>query len=1282
VLGTASLLAQGNYVYVNNQSIANSIEGYSVAVNGTLTPLPSSPFLTGGNGASTTCYGVDRIVVSRANNLLFVSNGADQTISTLKIDPATGNLSLAGVPVFSGLTLDSCGGISLAATPDGKFLMAASNGQITVFSITATGTLAAVSTQPNCCSPISGMKISSNGQLLAVANPNGVSMFTITPDGSLREVSGSPYAATGFGAISGLEFSCSADRLYGGEAISTSAETDAWSIDQNGGLIPITGSPFSTLRGDSNVVLLSPDNSYLFQSNQFTDSVTSFSVAPDGSLSDLGGFGGVGFLHQPAGLATDFGGTFLYIADDSVGLAVMRINGKGTLTKVVSHPFTRAGEIQGVAAYPPRSCSRADLSLSQTISPPTAAPGGQITLTTTITNHGPDSASAKITDKLSSHLTFVSCAATGGGVCAATGLPATTLTATFPALSSGQSQTVTIVATIDASLLNSTVVTNTASIDNKSAVDQNPADNAASASITISGLVAGTHLAIAPETASYGGSSLMTARLTNVTDNTPVPNRTVVFAVNGSVVGSAITDLSGNATASANLSLISVGTHPGMITSSFAGDPNFASTSSAGDLTVTPATLTVVPGNVARLYGDPNPTIPMNVSGYVAGDTPSVLTGSPSCTAAADVTSSVGTYPISCTIGTLAADSNHAINLVSSSVLTISPAPLAVRGASITRLYGAANPAFTGTIAGLKNGDAITATFASTATAASSVGTYTIVPSVSDPTGKLANYNLTVNNGVLTINSATLTITINNASRLFGDPNPAFSGAIVGLKNGDIITATYSTTATQTSAVGTYPITATLAGAAGVLGNYAVVSKNGTLSIKSTPVVVSITPIAGSGRSQLFQFDYSDPAGFSSITSTRALIGASASTGGTCAVKFIAAGQTVALNNDSGIGWGTAAVVGSAAAIQNNACSLDVASSSVSGVGNDLVLSLSITFKPNYLGAKTSFGWVDNQFGFNSGFQARGSYLITPPLPSQLSFAPQVVGIHSVAQVLTLTNPAAVSMPIGAFTFNGLNATSFSQTNTCGTTLAAGASCTVGIVVSPAIQGALAASLNIAGVQSIALSGSGIQPQAVLSATSLTFGPQLVRSTSASQTVTLSNGGTAALSITSIAIGGTNVTNFAQSNTCGTSLEVGTSCTIAVSMTPKAAVVLSAKVVIIDSLGTHTVTITGSGIAPKAVLAPTSLVFAPQTVGTVSAAQTVSLTNTGNAPLAITSIAIAGANLTNFAQTNDCPLSLAEGSSCTISVTMKPKAAVALSAQVAVVDALGTQSAAITGSGK
>src|SRR5438270_13900997 len=89
------------------------------------------------------------------------------------------------------------------------------------------------------------------------------------------------------------------------------------------------------------------------------------------------------------------------------------------------------------------------------------------------------------------------------------------------------------------------------------------------------------------------------------------------------------------------------------------------------------------------------------------------------------------------------------------------------------------NPAFSGTIAGIKNGDNITAIYTTPATPASPIGTYPIIPSPSDNgTGALANYVVTINNGSLTVSPAPLTVTADNVTRAFGVPNPAFTVTI------------------------------------------------------------------------------------------------------------------------------------------------------------------------------------------------------------------------------------------------------------------------------------------------------------------------------------------------------------------------------------------------------------------------------------------------------------------------------------------------------------------------
>src|SRR5204863_2861205 len=114
---------------------------------------------------------------------------------------------------------------------------------------------------------------------------------------------------------------------------------------------------------------------------------------------------------------------------------------------------------------------------------------------------------------------------------------------------------------------------------------------------------------------------------------------------------------------------------------------------------------------------------------------------------------------------------------------------LTVTGNDQVRLYGAANAALTGTITGIKNGENITASYSTAATQSSPIGTYPVVPALNDPVGKLINYIVTLNNGHITINPAPLAVRAADASRPYGIANPALTGSITGLQNGDAITA-------------------------------------------------------------------------------------------------------------------------------------------------------------------------------------------------------------------------------------------------------------------------------------------------------------------------------------------------------------------------------------------------------------------------------------------------------------------------------------------------------------
>ena len=184
----------------------------------------------------------------------------------------------------------------------------------------------------------------------------------------------------------------------------------------------------------------------------------------------------------------------------------------------------------------------------------------------------------------------------------------------------------------------------------------------------------------------------------------------------------------------------------------------------------------------------------------------------------------------------------------------------------------------------------------------------------------------------------------------------------------------------------------------------------------------------------------------------------------------------------------------------------------------------------------------------------------------------------------------------------------------------------------------------------VSLSGTGTEPSVALQPGSLSFVGQRVGTTSASQTVTLTNTGGASLTVASIVASG----NFAQTNTCGGSLGAGVTCTLSITFTPTATGTRTGAVTITDDAAgsPHAVSLTGTGTAPAVSLSRTTVTFANQKVGTTSAAQTVTLSNTGSAPLAISSIVANG----DFLQTSTCGSGVAAGAACSISVRFRPTA--------------------------
>jgi hypothetical protein len=289
-------------------------------------------------------------------------------------------------------------------------------------------------------------------------------------------------------------------------------------------------------------------------------------------------------------------------------------------------------------------------------------------------------------------------------------------------------------------------------------------------------------------------------------------------------------------------------------------------------------------------------------------------------------------------------------------------------------------------------------------------------------------------------------------------------------------------------------------------------------------------------------------------------------------------------------------------------------------------------------------------------------------LPTSLAFGNQTVGISSTSQSVTVTNNGNIPLTIATLVV-GTNASDFSQTNTCGPSVAAGDSCTIGVTFTPAATGTRTAAVRITdnapnSPQSVLLGGVGVTPKVQLSTKSLTFPTQVVLTTSKAGNVTLSNTGLGILNFTNIAVTG----SFGQTNTCGMSLNPGGSCAFSVTFSPTTIGTLTGSISITDNAPNSPQNISLKGTGTSIQLTPTGVNFGNQGVGTKSLTKKITVSNKGSVAVSITSITITGTNASDFAESNNCGTSVASGATCSIGVTFTPSATGGRLASVSVGD--------------
>jgi hypothetical protein len=199
---------------------------------------------------------------------------------------------------------------------------------------------------------------------------------------------------------------------------------------------------------------------------------------------------------------------------------------------------------------------------------------------------------------------------------------------------------------------------------------------------------------------------------------------------------------------------------------------------------------------------------------------------------------------------------------------------------------------------------------------------------------------------------------------------------------------------------------------------------------------------------------------------------------------------------------------------------------------------------------------------------------------------------------------------------------------------------------------------------------------AALAPASLTFAAQGV-GTSASQTVTMTDMGSDALTVSSVVASG----DFTVQGACTTVAAAGGSCPLQVTFTPTALGNRTGTLTITDSSAgsPHTVALLGVGGAAGATASPTSLTFASQQPNTTSAQQQVTLANNGAISLQILNVNITGP----FAETNTCGASVPAGQSCVIQVTFTPTVAGSATGTLSVTDSASNspQTIPLTGTG-
>ncbi len=157
----------------------------------------------------------------------------------------------------------------------------------------------------------------------------------------------------------------------------------------------------------------------------------------------------------------------------------------------------------------------------------------------------------------------------------------------------------------------------------------------------------------------------------------------------------------------------------------------------------------------------------------------------------------------------------------------------------------------------------------------------------------------------------------------------------------------------------------------------------------SAPTAASVSPSSGSGSPQTFRFTYTDANSYQQLNWVYGMLQTLLNQGGACYFQYIQSQNRLYLRNDAGTSWLGPVYPGSAGTVSNSQCSINAASSAVSGSGSSLLLDLAMTFQPAFAGSRNIYMYAADTTGLNSAWQVRGSWNpVSMTAPDPVSTSP------------------------------------------------------------------------------------------------------------------------------------------------------------------------------------------------------------------------------------------------------------------------------------------------------